>query len=100
LSAVPVLRMLPQPGGRPHPELRADGRSRQVRAEAGGEPLTVLRTRRAVTDCVTSPGWVVAGVTADSELRNCPVTGAEQQSPDGGAAQHGPPGAQDVPAAR
>jgi cytochrome P450 len=88
---IPVLRMVPQRDGRPHPELLPAGRARQVRAEAGGEPLTVLRTRRAVLDCVTSPDWVMAGITEDGQLRNCPVTGAEQQSPDGGLLNMDPP---------
>lgn len=91
-APVPVLRMVPQPDGRPHPELRASGRSRQVQAEAGGEPLTVLRTRKAVLDCVTSRDWVMAGITGDGKLRGCPVLGAEQQDPDGGMLNMDPPG--------
>jgi len=89
--AVPVLRMVPQPDGRPHPELRADGPSPRVQAETGGEPLTVLRTRKAVLGCVTSPDWVMAGITADGELRTCPVLGAERQDKRGGMLNMNPP---------
>jgi cytochrome P450 len=88
---VPVLKMAPQPDGGPHPELRADGPSPRVQAETGGEPLTVLRTRNAVLGYVTSPDWVMAGITADGELRGCPVLGAERQDKYGGMLNMNPP---------
>jgi cytochrome P450 len=89
--AVPVLRMVPQPDGRPHPELRADGPSPRVQAETGGEPLTVLRTRKAVLGCVTSPDWVMAGITTEGEPRGCPMLGAERQDKHGGMLNMNPP---------
>ena len=84
MAAIPVLRFAAQPGGAPPPELRADGQAQQVRAPAGGEPLSVLRGRDQVLQCITGRAWVMAGVTGDGELRGHPLTGAEQQDPDGG----------------
>jgi cytochrome P450 len=89
--AVPVLRLRAQLDGGPHPELRADGKARRVRAETGGDPLGVLRTWKAFYDCVTDPRWVQAGITADGEFRGAPVTGAEMQSRLGGMLNMDPP---------
>ena len=84
-------RLVPQRGGQPHPGLLPAGRAEQVRAGAGGQPLTVLRTRTAVPECVTSPVWVMAGVTRGGGLRTCPVTGAGQHDKRAGMLTMHPP---------
>ena len=82
--ACPTLRLVPQPDGGPPAELRAGSSVLQVRAETGGAPLRIARGRRRVRTAVTSHGLVMGGVIVGGGFRNNPLTGAEQQDPDGG----------------
>jgi cytochrome P450 len=72
--------------------LRIGGTEEFARRPAGGAPMLVLRRRadvlRALTD---SRQFGMAGVTDTGELRGCPLTGAEMQSPDGGLLNMDPP---------
>jgi cytochrome P450 len=90
--AVPVLTFAAEPDGGPPPVLRIGGTEEFARRPAGGAPMLVLRRRadvlRALTD---SRQFGMAGVTDTGELRGCPLTGAEMQSPDGGLLNMDPP---------
>ena len=92
ITDIPVLRLVAQPDGVPPAELRPGCPVRQVTVPAGGQPLTILRGREEVLTAITSRSWVMAGVTAEGVVRGHPLTGAEQQHPDGGLLNMDPPG--------
>src|SRR5205823_2379245 len=72
-----------------------------VRAPAGGPPMRVLRNPAAVLACLDAssrshagrpPRIVMAGAHPETgTLRGCPLTGAEQQDPNGGLLNMNPP---------
>jgi cytochrome P450 len=89
-QACPVLEFTVRPGGAPDPHLLHGGPA-QVRAAAGGAPVTVLRSAADVTAVLAGRDWGMAGVTENGELTRCPFTGAERQSSDGGLLNMDPP---------
>ena len=91
-AAVPVLTFAAEPDGGPPPVLRIGGTEESARRPARGPPMLVLRRRADVLRTLTdSRHFGMAGVTATGELRGCPLTGAEMQSPDGGLLNMDPP---------
>jgi cytochrome P450 len=91
-EAVPVLTFSAEPDGGPPPVLRANAIGEFARRPAGGPPMRVLRRRADVLRTLTdSRHFAMAGVTESGELRGCPLTGAEMQSPDGGLLNMDPP---------
>ena len=91
-AAVPVLTFAAEPDGGPPPVLRVGGTGEFARRPAGGPPMLVLRRRADVLRTLTdSRHFGMAGVTPSGELRGCPLTGAEMQSPDGGLLNMDPP---------
>ena len=94
--AVPVLTFAAEPDGGPPPVLRVGGTEEFARRPAGGPPMLVLRRRADVLRTLTdSKHFGMAGVTDTGELRGCPLTGAEMQSPDGGLLNMDPPALRD-----
>ena len=94
--AVPVLTFAAEPDGGPPPVLRVGGTEEFARRPAGGAPMLVLRRRADVLRTLTdSKHFGMAGVTDTGELRGCPLTGAEMQSPDGGLLNMDPPALRD-----
>jgi cytochrome P450 len=91
-AAPPVLDFAARPHGAPPPVLTGTGSGGYARRPSGGEPMLVLRRSpdvlRALTD---TAAFGMAGVTAAGQLRGCPLTGAEMQSPDGGLLSMNPP---------
>ena len=98
----PVLTFGVQPDGQYPQVLLDDSCGDMVRAPVGGAPLRVLRDPKAVLACLdlysrtgpgaASPRIVMAGAhPVTGTLRGCPLTGAEQQSADGGLLNMNPP---------
>jgi cytochrome P450 len=84
-AAVPVLTFAAEPRGAPPPVLCAGAGGDLARRPAGGDPMLVLRRRADVLRSLSdATHFGMAGVTESGELRRCPLTGAEMQSPDGG----------------
>src|SRR6266700_1416276 len=91
-AAVPVLSFSAEPGGAPPPVLCTGTAGDFALRPAGGEPMLVLRRRADVLRSLSDARhFGMAGVTESSELRGCPLTGAEMQSPDGGLLNMNPP---------
>jgi cytochrome P450 len=85
-----------EPDGGPPPVLQVGGTEEFARRPAGGPPMLVLRRRADVLRTLTdSKHFGMAGVTDTGELRGCPLTGAEMQSPDGGLLNMDPPALRD-----
>jgi cytochrome P450 len=91
-AAAPVLSFAPEPDGAPPLVLRDDAAGDFAHRPVGGDPMLVLRRRadvlRALTDTTR---FGMAGITEAGQLRGCPLTGAEMQSPDGGLLNMDPP---------
>ena len=91
-AAVPVLTFAAEPHGAPPPVLRAGAAGDLARRPAGGDPMLVLRRRPDVLRSLSDTAhFGMAGVAESGELRRCPLTGAEMQSPDGGLLNMNPP---------
>jgi cytochrome P450 len=91
-AAVPVLTFAAEPDGGPPPVLRYGASGDFALRPAGGEPMLVLRRRADVLRSLSDTAhFGMAGVTESGELRRCPLTGAEMQSPDGGLLNMDPP---------
>jgi cytochrome P450 len=101
-ECAPVLTFGAQPDGQYPQVLLDDSCGDTVRAPAGGASMRVLRDPKAVLACLDlhsriSPGSafpriVMAGAhPVTGALRGCPLTGAEQQSADGGLLNMNPP---------
>jgi len=91
-SLVPVLAFAAEPAGAPPPVLRADASGDLALRPVGGEPVLVLRRSSDVLAALSDTSrFGMAGVTRSGELRRCPLTGAEMQSPDGGLLNMDPP---------
>ena len=99
--APPVLSFGARPGGQYPQVLLDDYAGDTVTAPSGGPPMRVLRDPAAVLACLgdhsrpgprAAPRIVMAGAhPVTGELRGCPLTGAEMQSPDGGLLNMNPP---------
>jgi len=100
--APPVLTFDARPDGQYPQVLLDDSCGDTVRAPAGGPPMRVLRDPAAVLACIdlyarpgpggAPPRIVMAGAhPVTGTLRGCPLTGAEQQHPDGGLLNMNPP---------
>jgi cytochrome P450 len=91
-GAIPVLTFAAEPSGAPPAVLRAGAAGDFARRPAGGDPMLILRRRADVMRCLTdTTHFGMAGVTESGQLRGCPLTGAEMQSPDGGLLSMDPP---------
>jgi cytochrome P450 len=91
-AAAPILTFAAEPDGGPPPVLRAGAAGDFARRPSGGEPMLVLRRRADVLRALSDTAhFGMAGVTRSGELRRCPLTGAELQSPDGGLLNMNPP---------
>jgi 2-hydroxy-5-methyl-1-naphthoate 7-hydroxylase len=91
-AAVPVLTFAAEPGGAPPAVLRYGATGDFAVRPAGGEPMVVLRRRTDVLRSLSDTAhFGMAGVTESGELRKCPLTGAEMQSPDGRLLNMDPP---------
>src|SRR5690349_14176376 len=89
---MPVLSFAAEPGGAPPPVLCGDTAGDFALRPAGGEPMLVLRRREDVVRSLSDTShFGMAGITEAGELRKCPLTGAEMQSPDGGLLNMNPP---------
>ena len=96
-----VLGFGARPDGQYPQVLLDDSAGDTVTAPAGGPPMRVLRDPAAVLACLGdhsrpgpqgAPRIVMAGAhPVTGELRGCPLTGAEMQSPDGGLLNMNPP---------
>ena len=92
VATVPILTFAAEPDGGPPPVLRAGSPGDFARRPAGGESMLVLRRRADVLRSLTdTTRFGMAGITESGELRACPLTGAEMQSPDGGLLNMDPP---------
>jgi hypothetical protein len=99
--APPVLSLGARPDGQYPQALLDDSAGGTVTAPAGGPPKRVLRDPAAILGCLgdhsrpgprAAPRIVMVGAhPVTGELRGCPLTGAEMQSPDGGLLTMNPP---------
>lgn len=80
-----VLVLGPQPGGAPM-DILVHGHLADVTPEAGGASMALLTRRDTVLAVVHDhKRWGMGGVApVTRQLRGCPITGAEMQSPYGG----------------
>jgi cytochrome P450 len=87
-----VLRFPAHPRGEP-PQVLLDGPSDDwVTAPSGGAPLLVLRDPGQVRECLVDTRFGMAGMDRSTgRLRGHPLTGAEEQDPDGGFLNMDPP---------
>lgn len=91
-AAAPILTFAAEPDGGPPQVLRASATGDYALRPSGGEPMLVLRRRGDVLRALSDTAYFgMAGVTRSGELRRCPLTGAEMQSPDGGLLNMNPP---------
>jgi cytochrome P450 len=91
-ATAPVLTFAAEPGGAPPAVLRYGAAEVFAHRPAGGGPMLVLRRRTDVLRALSDTAhFRMAGVTEAGELRRCPLTGAEMQSPDGGLLNMDPP---------
>jgi nocardicin N-oxygenase len=91
-GGTPVLTFAAEPDGGPPQVLRAGATGDYALRPSGGQPMLVLRRRGDVLRALSDTAYFgMAGVTRSGELRRCPLTGAEMQSPDGGLLNMNPP---------
>jgi cytochrome P450 len=91
-AAVPVLTFAAEPRGAPPPVLCTGADGDLALRPASGDPMLVLRRCRDVMASLTDTAhFGMAGVTGAGDVRGCPLTGAEMQSPDGGLLNMNPP---------
>ena len=91
-TAAPVLTFAPAPNGAPPLVLRPGATGDFAYRPVGGDPILVLRRRTDVLQALTdSARFGMAAIGETGQLRACPLTGAEMQSPDGGLLNMDPP---------
>jgi cytochrome P450 len=91
-TAAPVLTFAPGPSGAPPLVLRSGATGDFAYRPVGGDPILVLRRRTDVLQALTdSACFGMAAIGEAGQLRACPLTGAEMQSPDGGLLNMDPP---------
>lgn len=84
-TGIPVLDFAAEPGGAPPPVLCGKSAGNLAQLPSSNETVLILHRRSDVLRTLTDAShFAMAGVTPAGDLRGCPLTGAEMQSPDGG----------------